>query len=65
LSLSKPIEDDSPGDQEVPEHLIRHFRPPHLQFKIGNVVLTNSIRAGIIVGWNIDKTVSLALKYSK
>ncbi|KAL4121239.1 hypothetical protein QTP88_013791 [Uroleucon formosanum] len=56
LGLSKPIEDDSPEDQEVPEHLIRNFRPPHLKFRIGNVVLTNKMTAGIIVGWNIDIT---------
>lgn len=65
MGLSKPIEDDSPEDQEVPEHLIRNFRPPHLKFRIGNVVLTNKMTAGIIVGWNIDITVSLSLKYSK
>jgi len=64
LSLSKPFEDDSPEDQEVPENLIRNFRPPHLEFRIGNVVLTNNIKLGIIVGWDIDMTVSSALKYS-
>lgn len=65
LGLSKPTEDDSPEDQEVPEHVIRNFRPPHLEFEIGNVVLTNTMTTGIIVGWNIDLTVSLSLKYSK
>lgn len=64
MGLSKQLEDDSPEDQEVPESLIRNFRPPHLEFRIGNVVLTHSMTAGVIVGWNIDMTVSLVLKYS-
>ncbi|KAL5243449.1 hypothetical protein ACI65C_010859 [Semiaphis heraclei] len=49
-------DDDSPEDQEVPENLIRNFRPPHLKFRVGNVVLTHTMHAGIIVGWNIDMT---------
>ncbi|CAI6343498.1 unnamed protein product [Macrosiphum euphorbiae] len=56
LGLSKPFEDGSPGDQEVPENLIMNFRPPHLEFRIGNVVLTHTMTAGVIVGWNIDIT---------
>lgn len=51
FGLSEPFE-----EQEVPENLIRNFRPPHLEFSIGNVVLIHAMIPGIIVGWNIDKT---------
>ncbi|XP_026805044.1 uncharacterized protein LOC113548385 isoform X2 [Rhopalosiphum maidis] len=55
-SLSKSFEDNTSENQEVPENLIRNFRPPHLKFSVGNVILTHTMIAGIVVGWNIDKT---------
>ncbi|XP_026805043.1 uncharacterized protein LOC113548385 isoform X1 [Rhopalosiphum maidis] len=56
LGLSKSFEDNTSENQEVPENLIRNFRPPHLKFSVGNVILTHTMIAGIVVGWNIDKT---------
>jgi len=63
LGLSKSFEDDTSDDQEVPENLIRNFRPPHLEFSVGNVILTHTMMAGIIIGWNIDKAVSIVPTY--
>ncbi|XP_025208015.1 uncharacterized protein LOC112603582 [Melanaphis sacchari] len=54
LSQSESFKDDSTEDQEVPKNLIRNFRPPHLEYRIGQIVLTQTMIAGIIVGWNID-----------
>lgn len=59
LGLSESLEDDSIEDQEIPENSIRNFRPPHLEFRIGNVILMHTMIPGIVVGWNIDITVSL------
>ncbi|VVC41469.1 Hemimethylated DNA-binding domain [Cinara cedri] len=39
---------------EVPEHMVRNFRPPHLEFRVGDVVLTRTMAIGVIVGWKID-----------
>ncbi|XP_015379260.1 PREDICTED: uncharacterized protein LOC107173291 [Diuraphis noxia] len=47
---------ESPEDQEIPENLIRNFRPPHLKFGIGNVVLIHTMNPGVIIGWDIDMT---------
>jgi len=63
LSWSKPFEGNLSDQEEVPEHLIRNFRPPHLEFRIGTVVLIQTMITGVIVGWEIDMTVSLILKY--
>ncbi|KAF0709668.1 Beta-hexosaminidase, partial [Aphis craccivora] len=54
LGLSESIEDDLKEDLEIPDNSIRNFRPPHLEFRIGNVILTHNMIPGIIVGWNID-----------
>lgn len=56
LDLSESFEDDSIEDLEIPDNLIRNFRPPHLEFRIGNVILMHTMIPGIIVGWNIDIT---------
>ncbi|CAH1724528.1 uncharacterized protein LOC114120710 [Aphis gossypii] len=56
LGLSESLEDDSIEDQEIPENSIRNFRPPHLEFRIGNVILMHTMIPGIVVGWNIDIT---------
>lgn len=63
-SSSIPFEDvNTPvEDQQVSENLIHNFRPPHLIFKIGDVILTRFLNVGIIVGWNIDMTVSNTLE---
>lgn len=34
-----------------------HFRPPHIEFRIGDVILTYKRIVGIIVGWSIDRAV--------
>ncbi|XP_025405484.1 uncharacterized protein LOC112679784 isoform X2 [Sipha flava] len=45
----------STKDQETTNHKINDFRPPHLEYRIGDVVLTRNMILGVIVGWAIDK----------
>lgn len=58
LSTLSTESDDPFEGNNVPEHLIQNFRPPHLEFRVGDVVLTRNMIIGAIVGWNIDKSVS-------
>lgn len=56
---STPTDSDDPFEgKNVPEHLIQNFRPPHLEFRVGDVVFTRNMIVGAIVGWSIDKSVS-------
>lgn len=54
---NNPFEKDS----ETPQPAIRYFRPPHLEFRVGDVVLTSHMHIGVIIGWMIDMSVSYFL----
>ncbi|KAE9528137.1 hypothetical protein AGLY_012559 [Aphis glycines] len=53
LGLSESLEDDSIEDQEIPENLIRNFRPPHVEFRIGND-LTKEPEYFHGLSWNLE-----------
>lgn len=67
---AEPLDDyDGDGDSDsqpegytdgpLSDNLIQDFRPPHLEYRIGDIVFTRSLAIGVIVGWRIDLTVSV------
>lgn len=46
-------------DEPLLDNVIQDFRPPHLEYRVGDIVFTRSMIIGIIVGWRIDLTVSV------
>lgn len=65
FGLSAQFNDSQLTEEEdelmMSEELIRNFRPPHMEFRVGEVVLTQKMIIGVIVGWNIDMAVSLII----
>ncbi|XP_050439423.1 uncharacterized protein LOC126844947 [Adelges cooleyi] len=41
-------------ESEIPKDDIHEFRPPHLKYRVGDVVLTYDLSIAVVVGWSID-----------
>lgn len=48
------------GGPRTSHKAIRNFRPPHVEFRVGEVILTRNLVVGVIIGWDIDVRVSRA-----
>lgn len=59
-----PSEDDVPPEGIIVKNeLIRNFRPPHLEYRIGDVILTRNMVVGAIIGWSIDMAVRIIITH--
>lgn len=56
--FDEPEDQESDDEQDPPIDSVRNFRPPHLKFRVGDVVLTEHMVIGVVIGWDIDLKVS-------
>ncbi|XP_050528405.1 uncharacterized protein LOC126898439 isoform X2 [Daktulosphaira vitifoliae] len=57
FDYSDTIKDDNESeDENINSAEIHEFRPPHLRYRVGDVVVTLDVNLAIIVGWSIDKS---------